>query len=96
MIPPLIILKKMIIKVGYYDFENYKTFYQNCLNKYKLNLKKVFKEIISVIEDYENEEIDNISTLLDEKVDLKFKLPVEIPFIERFEIAINRKINFTA
>ena len=25
-------------------------------------------------------------------MDLKFKLPVEIPFIERFEIAINRKI----
>jgi len=65
MILPLIILKKMIIKVGYYDSENYKKFYKDCLNKYKLNLKKVFKEIISEIEEYEKEEIDNISTLFD-------------------------------
>jgi len=74
------------------NFENYKKFYKECINKYKLNVEKIFKEIISEIEKYENEEIDNISTLFDEKVDLKFKLPVEVPFIERFEIAINRKI----
>ena len=74
------------------NFENYKKFYKDCINKYKVNLQNIFKEIISEIEKYENEEIDNISTLFDEKVDLKFKLPVEIPFIERFEIAINRKI----
>ena len=77
--------------MGYYDFENYKTFYKNCLNKYKLNNKKIFKEIISEIKEFEKEENYNISTLLEEKV-VKFKLPVEIPFIERFEIAINRKI----
>ena len=92
MISSVIILIKKILKVGYNNFENYKKFYQNCINKYKVNLKKIFKEIISVIEEYENEEIDNISTLFDEKVELKFKLPVEISFIERFEIAINRKI----
>ena len=74
------------------NFENYKKFYKDCITKYKVNIQNLFKEIISEIEKYENEEIDNISTLLDEKVDLKFKLPVEIPFIERFEIAINRKI----
>ena len=74
------------------NFENYKKFYKDCINKYKVNIQNIFKEIISEIEKYEKEEIDNISTLFDEKVDLKFKLPVEISFIERFEIAINRKI----
>ena len=44
------------------------------------------------MEKYENEKIDNFSTLFEEKVDLEFELPIEIPFIERFEIAINRKI----
>ena len=75
------------------NFENYKKFYKDYINKYKLNLKKIFKEIISKIEIYENEEIENISTLFNDKVNLKFELPIEIPFIERFEIAINRKIN---
>ena len=74
------------------NFENYKKFYKDCINKYKVIIQNIFKEIISEIEKYEKEEIDNISTLFDEKVDLKFKLPVEISFIERFEIAINRKI----
>jgi len=74
------------------NFENYKKFYKECINKYKVNIQKIFNEIISKIEEYENEEIDNISILFNEKVDLKFELPVEIPFIERFEIAINRKI----
>ena len=71
---------------------NYKKFYKECINKYKVNIQKIFNEIISEIEEIEKEEIDNISTLFNEKVDLKFELPVEIPFIERFEIAINRKI----
>ena len=92
MISSVIILIKKILKVGYYSFENYKKFYKTCINKYKVNIKKIFKEIISVIEEYENEEIENISTLFDDKVDLKFELPVEISFIERFEIAINKKI----
>jgi len=83
---------KNCIPIKQNNFENYKKFYKNCINKYKVNLKKMFEKIISEIEEYEKEEIANISTLFNEKVNLKFELPVEIPFIERFEIAINRKI----
>ena len=72
------------------NFENYKKFYKQCINKYKKLLQNKFDKIISSLENYEKEEIDNITTLF-EKVDLDFELPIEIPFIERFEIAINQK-----
>ena len=74
------------------NFDNYKNFYKQCINKYKTNLNKKFDKIISELDKYENENIDNISSLFEENVDLEFELPIEIPFIERFEISINRKI----
>ena len=74
------------------SFEKYKEYYRQYIKKYKNNLKNKFDEIISILEEYENEEIENISTLFEEKVNLNFELPIEIPFIERFEIAINKKI----
>ena len=73
-------------------FENYKKYYKQYINRHKMNIKKMFDEIISKLDEYENEEIDNISNLFEEKVNLDFELPVELSFIERFEIAINRKI----
>ena len=75
------------------EFENYKTFYKKYISKYKSNLKNIFTEINSKLEKLEKEEIENISDLLEEKVDLHFELPIEISFYERLEIAINRKIN---
>ena len=75
------------------EFDNYKDFYKKCINKFKNNLKDKFDEIISKLEEYENEEIENISDLLEEKIDLNFNLPIEVPFYERLEIAINRKIH---
>ena len=75
------------------NFENYKKYYKEYINKHKIELKKKFDDIISKIDEYENEEIDSISNLFEEKVNLDFELPVELSFIERFEIAINRKIS---
>ena len=75
------------------NFENYKHQYKQYINKKKINIKKQFDEIISKLNEYENEVIDNISELFEEKVDLDFDLPVKISFIERFENAINRKIS---
>ena len=54
----------------------------------------MFCEIIKFIDDYfGNDKISDISSLLEEKVNLNFELPIEVPFIERFEIAINSKIS---
>ena len=53
----------------------------------------MFDKIISKLEILEKETIENISNLFEEKVDLNFELPIEISFIERFEIAINKKIS---
>lgn len=75
------------------NFENYKKYYKEYINKHKIELKKKFDDIISKIDEYENEEIDSISNLFEEKVNLDFELPVELSFIKRFEIAINRKIS---
>ena len=75
------------------NFENYKSHYKQYINKQKINIKRQFDKIISKLYEYENELIDDISKLFEEKVNLDFDLPIKIPFIERFEIAINRKIS---
>ena len=74
------------------NFENYKKHYKEYISEQKMILKKKFDEIISKLDDYENEVIDNISKLFEEKVNLNFELPIELTFIERFDIAINKKI----
>ena len=74
------------------NFENFKNYYKETINKFKNKVKKKFDEIISEIEKLLNENIENISTLFEEKVDLDFELPIEVPFIDRFQIAINDKI----
>ena len=45
-----------------------------------------------ILDYFEKEEIDDISTLFEEKLNLNFDLPIEVPFIDRFEIAVNRKL----
>ena len=75
-------------------FNYYSNFYRVTINKYKEYLKCMFYEIIKFIDDYfGNDKISDISSLLEEKVNLNFELPIEVPFIERFEIAINSKIS---
>ena len=73
------------------NFEYYKNYYKQQITKIKQNLQKKFDKIISLLEQLENEKIENISSLF-EKVNLKFELPIEIPFIERFKISINNKL----
>jgi hypothetical protein len=80
------------IPIEFDNFENYKKYYKDHINKCKNILKDKFDEIISMLEKYEKEEIEDISNLFEQKIDLNYELPIEIPFIERFEIAINRKI----
>ena len=80
------------IPIEYNNFENYKKFYKDCINKHKNILKDKFDEIISMLEKYENEEIEDIYDLLEQKINLDDELPIEIPFIDRFEFAIKKKI----
>ena len=79
------------IKVDY--FQQYKKYYKECISLFKEKLENKFAQIIEPLEILENEEINDISTLLEEKLDLNFLLPIEIPFPERLEIAINRKLS---
>ena len=73
------------------DFDYYKNYYKQIINRNKIYLKNKFNEIISELEKYENEEIENISKLF-ENINLKFSLPIEISFLERFEMAVNKKV----
>ena len=50
------------------NFENYKNYYKQYINGYQKYLKDKFNQIISVLEKYENEEIDNIYTLFKKKI----------------------------
>ena len=80
------------IPIEFNSFEKYKKFYKDHINKCKNILRDKFNEIISILDKYENEEIEDISNLFEQKINLKYELPIEIPFIERFEYAINKKI----
>ena len=80
------------IPIEYNNFENYKKFYKDCINKHKNILKDKFDEIISILEKYENEEIEDINDLFEQKINLDYELPIEIPFIDRFEFGIKKKI----
>lgn len=85
------ISKCIPIKMDY--FEKYKKYYKELISEYKNNIKIKFEKIIDILDDYENEEIKDISSLFEDKLDLNFELPIEIPFIERFKIATNRKLS---
>jgi len=45
-----------------------------------------------ILDYFENETIDEISTFFEKKLNLNFDLPIEIPFKDRFEMAVNRKL----
>ena len=85
------ISKCIPIKTDYFPI--YKNHYKNCIKKYKEKLTNKFDKIISLLDNYENEEMEDISYLLEKKLDISFELPIEIPFIERLEIGVNKKIS---
>ena len=85
------ISKCIPIKTDYFPI--YKNHYKNCIKKYKEKLTNKFDKIISLLDNYENEEMEEISYLLEKKLDISFELPIEIPFIERLEIGVNKKIS---
>lgn len=85
------ISKCIPIKTDYFPI--YKNHYKNCIKKYKEKLTNKFEKIISLLDNYENEEMEDISYLLEKKLDISFELPIEIPFIERLEIGVNKKIS---
>lgn len=85
------ISKCIPIKMDYFPI--YKNHYKNYIKKYKEKLTNKFDKIISLLDNYENEEMEDISYLLEKKLDLSFELPIEIPFIERLEIGANQKIS---
>ena len=73
----------------YYN-KNYKKY----INMYKKKLDQLYGSMDSILKYFENEKIDDISTLFENKLNLNFDLPIEIPFIDRFEIAINKKLTY--
>lgn len=74
------------------SFNRYINNYKICINQYREKLKKVLMKVDSFLDYLENEEINDISTILENKLNLNFDLPIEVPFIDRFEIAINKKL----
>ena len=55
------------IPIKFDNFENYKNYYKDHINKCKIILKEKFDEIISKLEEYEKEEIEDISKLFEKK-----------------------------
>ena len=84
------ISKCLPIKKNAFNF--YKNHYKRCINKYRNNLKNLFDRMQYILDYFENETIDEISTFFEKKLNLNFDLPIEIPFKDRFEMAVNRKL----
>lgn len=74
------------------SFPFYLDYYKKCINSYRIRLSNLFTQMNSILDFYENEEIEDISTLFEEKLNLNFHLPIEVPFIDRLEIAVNRNL----
>ena len=52
----------------------------------------LFDRMQYILNYFESQTIDDISTFFEKKLNLNFDLPVEVPFKDRFEIAGNRKL----
>ena len=71
------------------DVDYYIKVYQDYVNKIKQKIKEKVNEILKEIDKLELEKINDINSLF-AKINLKFKLPVEVSFEERLKIAVNR------
>ena len=84
------IFKCLPIRKNAFGF--YLDYYKKCINAYRERLSNLFEKMNGILDYFETEEIEDISTLFEEKLNLKFDLPIEVPFIDRFEMAVNRKL----
>ena len=69
------------------DVDYYIKVYHDYVNKIKQKIKEQVNEMLKEID--ELEKINDINSLFD-KINLKFKLPVEVSFEERLKIGVNR------
>ena len=74
------------------SFYLYLKYYKKCINNFRKRLQYLFGRMNDILSDYESEEIEDFSTLLEKKLNLNFDLPINIPFLDRLEIAVNRKL----
>ena len=74
------------------SFYLYLKYYKKCINNFRKKLQYLFGRMSYILSEYESEEIDDFSTLLEKKLNLNFDLPINIPFLDRLEIAVNRKL----
>ena len=75
------------------SFKTYLNYYKESINKYKHILAQIFGRINTILDYLEKEEIKDISTLFEKKLNLNFELPIEISIKERLDIAINNRIS---
>jgi hypothetical protein len=63
--------------------------YKEYLKKMKTKINSEVKELLKEINELNLSDFDSIS----KKIDLKFKLPIEVPFEQRIKIGINRQLS---
>ena len=74
------------------DLDYYLDVYRNYYKEVKDKVNNIVDEILEELKDLELNENDDINSVL-EKINLKFKLPIEVSFEERLKIGINRALS---
>ena len=80
--------KDLCIPINNNDFNNYTDLCKDYFNKIRNKIKNIFKEILDEIDKLELDKMDNINSILN-KININFRLPIEVPFKDRLKIGIN-------
>ena len=82
----------LCIPINNNDFNNYTDLCKDYFNKMRNRIKNIFNKILNEIDELELDKIDNINSILN-KIDIKFKLPIEVPFEDRLKIGIKKDLS---
>ena len=75
-------------------YPKYMKYYKNCISNYKNKIEDICDRMEGILNHFLQEEIFDISDLFENKLNLNFELPIEVPIIDRIEMAVNNKLSY--
>ena len=73
-------------------YHKYINCYKNFINNYRKKITDVCNRMNDNLNHLIEEDINDITDLFENKLNLNFELPIEVPIIDRIEIAVNNKL----
>ena len=73
-------------------YHKYINCYKDCIKNYRKKITDVCDRMNVILNYLLEEDIKDITDLFENKLNLNFELPVEVPIMDRIEIAVNNKL----